>query len=76
LSPAQRAYIRNQLLPKWRALPQERRQVLVGRLRALQGMDDQQREDLLNDPKFMQGLSPDEQNVLRGLNTLRNPPAP
>lgn len=74
LTPEQRNYIRTQLLPQWRALPQERRQVLLGRLRALQGMNDQQREDLLNDPKFTQGLSPDEQNVLKGLNTLRNPP--
>jgi hypothetical protein len=27
----------------------------------------------LNDPAFMQGLSPDEQQTLRDLNQLRNP---
>ena len=33
-----------------------------------------ERQAALNDPKFTQGLSPDEQSMLRDLNSLRNPP--
>jgi hypothetical protein len=36
-------------------------------------MNPDQRAAALNDPRFMQGLSPDEQSVLRGLDSVRNP---
>jgi hypothetical protein len=29
----------------------------------------------LADPKFLRGLSPDEQSMLRDLNSFRNPPS-
>ena len=45
----------------------------MGRLHTLQGMRPADRQAALNDPKFMEGLNPDEQGVLRDLNSLRNP---
>jgi Protein of unknown function (DUF3106) len=75
MSPEQRRYVRSSLLPRWQQLPVERRQAIRGRLRVLQGMTPSEREAALNDPRFMQGLSPDEQSLLRDLNSLRNPPA-
>jgi hypothetical protein len=77
LSPQQRQYVRNNLLPRWQAMPFERRQLLLGRLRVLRDLPPAEREAKLNDQNFMQGLSPDEQQTLRDLNQLRNPlPAP
>lgn len=74
MSPEQRQYVRNTLLPRWQQLPVERRQAIRGRLRVLQGMTPAEREAALGNPRFMQGLNPDEQSMLRDLNSLRNPP--
>jgi hypothetical protein len=77
MTPEQRAYVRNTLWPKWRALPQPRRQVISQHLAMLRNMSPATQQAALNDPKFVQGLSPDEQSMLRELNSLRNPsPAP
>ena len=43
-----------------------------GYLHTLQGMSPADREKALNDPKFMQGLNPDEQSMVKSLNTLRS----
>jgi hypothetical protein len=75
MTPDQRQYVRNELLPRWQQMPPERRQLLMGRLHTLRGMSGADRETQLNDPKFMQGLSPQEQQTLRDLDHLRNPPA-
>jgi Protein of unknown function (DUF3106) len=74
LPPEQREYVRNTLLPKWQALPQPRRQVINQHLGMLRNMSPATQEAALHDPKFVQGLSPDEQSMLRDLNSLRNPP--
>jgi hypothetical protein len=76
MTPQQRQYLRKVLLPQWQALPPARRILLNGRLHVLQGMTPAEREAAINDPRFMQGLSPDEQSVLRNLNALRNPTTP
>jgi|SRR5580704_1478436 hypothetical protein len=76
MSPEQRQYVKNTLLPKWEAMPAERRTLLTGRLHVLQGMTTTQQEEALKNPRFMQGLSPDEQQLLRDVNSLRNPPLP
>ncbi len=73
MTPAQRMYLRNTLLPKWQAMPPDRRQVINGRLRILQTMGPGAQQAALADPKFMQGLSPDEQSMVRDLNSFRNP---
>jgi hypothetical protein len=53
----------------------ERRQAVNGKLHTLQGMSATDREKALNDPKFMQGLNPDEQSMVRSLSTLHSSPA-
>jgi hypothetical protein len=75
MTPEQRQYVRTALLPKWQAMAPERRQAINGRLRILQTMGPAAEQAALADPKFMQGLSPDEQSMLRDLNSFRNPPS-
>jgi hypothetical protein len=73
MTPQQRDLYQNQILPKWQQMTPERRQLINGRLHTLQAMPPAAQERALNDPRFMQGLSPDEQGVLRNLVSLRNP---
>jgi hypothetical protein len=75
LSPEDRQKVRNELLPKWQEMTPERRQAVNGKLHTLQGMSAADREKALDDPKFMQGLNPDEQSMVRSLSTLRSSPA-
>ena len=70
----QRQYVRNTLLPKWQQMPQDRRQVINRHLAMLRNMSPATQEAALNDPRFLRNLSPDEQSMLRELNSLRNPP--
>jgi ferric-dicitrate binding protein FerR (iron transport regulator) len=76
LPPEQREYVRGTLLPKWQALPQPRRQAINQHLAMLRNMSPSTQQAALNDPKFVQGLSPDERSMLRDLNSLRNPSDP
>jgi Protein of unknown function (DUF3106) len=73
MTPQQRQYVQNVLLPKWQVMPQERRQVINQHLKMLGNMSPSTQQAALNDPKFVQGLSPDERAMLRELNSLRNP---
>lgn len=75
MTPEQRQYVRNTLLPKWQAMPLERRKAINHHLAMLRNMSPATQQAALNDPQFLQGLSPDEQSMLRELNSLRNPPA-
>jgi hypothetical protein len=74
MTPEQRDYVRNTLLPKWQAMPQDRRQAINRHLGMLSNMSPETQQAALNDPRFMQGLNPDEQSMLKELNSLRNPP--
>ena len=74
MSPGQRQHVKNDLLPRWQQMPLGRRMLINGRLHALHQMTPEQQQAALNDPRFMRGLSPDEQSMLRDLNSLRNPP--
>lgn len=74
MTPEQRQYVRNTLLPKWQAMPLERRKAINRHLAMLRNMSPATQQTALNDPQFMQGLSPDEQSMVRELNSLRNPP--
>lgn len=76
MSPEQRAFVRNTLLPEWQALPMARRQAIRRHLAILGRLSPATQQAALNDPKFMEGLSPDEQDMLRSLNSLRNPNPP
>jgi Protein of unknown function (DUF3106) len=74
MTPEQRQYVRNTLLPKWQAMPPEQRQAMKRHLAKLRNMSPATQQAALDDPRFMQGLSADEQSMLRELNSLRNPP--
>ena len=73
MTPQQRDLYQNHILPKWQQMSPDRRQLINGRLHTLQAMPPAAQQRALNDPRFMQGLSPDEQGVLRNLVSLRNP---
>jgi hypothetical protein len=74
MSPQQREEIRNNLLPRWRELPMDRRLAVREHLRSLQGLSAADRDARLNDAEFMRGLSPNEQGILRDLNRIQAPP--
>jgi hypothetical protein len=71
MTPEQQSYVQNVLLPRWQQLPQQRKIVILNHLRALRLLGDTDREALLNDPTFTQGMSPDERHMLRDLAHLR-----
>jgi uncharacterized protein DUF3106 len=71
LTPEQQDYVRNVLQPRWQQMPPQRKAVILQHLRALNNLSDDDREARLNDPAFNQGLSPDEQRMLRDLAHLR-----
>jgi hypothetical protein len=59
------------ILPEWRQLAPERRRVLIGKLRQLQGLSDSDRKKRLKDPGFLRGLAPSEQNLLKQMAKLK-----
>jgi hypothetical protein len=76
MSPEQKNYVQHTLLPKWQQMSPDRKQAVNERLHTLQGMTPEDRQKSMNDPQFMRGLNPDEQSVLRGLDSVRNPSNP
>lgn len=72
MTPEQQRHVREDLLPKWNALAPDRRQLLLKQLRALRQTPEAGREAKLNDPAFLDGLSPEERRLLRELNQLRS----
>lgn len=76
MTPGQRQYLTTTVLPRWQAMPPARRLVITRHLAMLGKMSPATQQDALNDPRFLQGLSPDEQSMLRDLNSLRNPSTP
>jgi len=74
MSPEQREHVRDELVPKLAQMGPERRLRVIGKWRRLQGMSPADQQAALNDPRFMQGLSADEQSMVRDLNSLGNSP--
>ena len=71
MTPEQQRYVRDTLLPEWRNLPPARRQILLRKLGALRFLSDTERAQKLTDENFLNGLSPDERDMLRELSNLR-----
>src|SRR5260370_9156285 len=76
LRPEQREHIRNDVLPKWQQLPQDRRQAIQQRLRVLQNMPESARNQRLNDPNFTRGMSDEDRATLRDLSHVHVGGAP
>jgi hypothetical protein len=71
LTPEQQGYVRETLLPQWQKTPPARRQIILGKLRQLRGLDDAQRTAKLNDEAFLGSLNPEDRQMLRDLSNLR-----
>jgi hypothetical protein len=76
LTPQQQNHIRNDVLPKWKQMPSDRRQAIRQRLRVLQNMPEWARNQRLNDPRFTQGMSEEDRATLRDLSHLHVGGAP
>lgn len=76
MTPEQRQYFLNVVGPKYQTLPPDRKQLVNRHLNVLGHMSPETQQAALNDPKFMEDLSPDEQDVVRNLNSLRNAEPP
>lgn len=67
LTPQQQDHIKNDVLPRWKAMPWDRRQVIKQKLGVLQNMPESARNQRLNDPNFTRGMSDDEKSMLQDL---------
>lgn len=69
LSPAQRKDLRA-VFPQYRRLKPQQQQQVMRAFRRLRDMPPQKRARFLNSPRFEQRFTPQQQQVLRGLNQL------
>ena len=76
MTPEQRDHVRNDVLPRWRQMPPDRKQAIRNRLRVLQNMPESARNQRLNDPNFTRGMSEEDQSTLRDLSHLHVGGAP
>jgi hypothetical protein len=74
-TPEQREHFQNDIVPKLEQMAPQRRARVIGHWRRLQAMTPAEQEAALHDPAFMGNLSPEEQSVVRDLNSMGNPPA-
>ncbi len=63
------------LFQQFRTLRPDRRQAVVQRLRELRSLPPEQRNRAFDSGQFKTGFSPQEQQLIRGLNEIRVPPA-
>ncbi len=70
MTPEQREHVRNDVLPRWRQMPADRKQAIRQRLRVLQNMPEYARNQRLNDPNFTRGMSDEDRSTLRDLSHL------
>ena len=62
------------LFQQFRGLGPDRRQAVVQQLRQLRALSPDQRSKALDSGQFKSGFSPQEQQIIRGLNEIRVPP--
>jgi hypothetical protein len=76
LSQQQRDHIRNDLLPRWKQMPPDRKRAIQQRLGVLKNMPESARNQHLNDPNFTRGMSEEDKSTLRDLSHLHVGGAP
>jgi hypothetical protein len=76
MTPEQQRNVRQSLLPRWQQLPPARRQALLQRLHSLRNMSEVDRQAKLNDPAFVEGLNPEDREMLGQLAHLHVGMAP
>ena len=70
LSRQQQDHIRNDVLPKWKQMPPDRKRAIENRLGVLKNMPESARNQHLNDPNFTRGMSEEDKSTLRDLSHL------
>jgi Protein of unknown function (DUF3106) len=70
LSKQQQDHIRNDVLPKWKQMPPDRRRAIENRLGVLKNMPESARNQHLNDPNFTRGMSDEDKSTLHDLSHL------
>lgn len=76
MTPEQQRYVRQSLLPRWQQLVPERRQAILQRLHSLRNLSEPDRQAKLNDPAFVEGLNPEDREMLGQLAHLHVGMAP
>ena len=67
LTPEQKNHIQNDVIPKWKQMPQARQDAIQHRLNVLRNMPESARNQHLNDPNFTRGMSEEDKAMLRDL---------
>jgi Protein of unknown function (DUF3106) len=70
LSKQQQDHIRNDVFPKWKQMPPDRKRAIENRLGVLKNMPESARNQHLNDPNFTRGMSAEDKSTLRDLSHL------
>lgn len=73
-TPEQRDRFENDIVPKLAQMAPERRARVLNHWRRLQALGPAEQQEALRDPAFMGNLSPEEQSVVRDLNSMGAPP--
>ena len=76
MTPSQRQYVQRTLLPRWQALPLERRQAIMQKLHSLRNLSEPDRQAKLSDPNFTFGMSVEDRDTLNQLAHLHVGMAP
>ena len=76
MTPDQQREVRQTLLPLWQQLPPPRRQAIMQRLHQLRDLNELDRQTRLSDPSFVEGLNPEDREMLGQLAHLHVGMAP
>jgi hypothetical protein len=76
MTPEQQRNVRQSLLPRWQQMPPARRQAILQRLHSLRNMTEAERQAKLSDPVFVEGLNPEDREMLGQLAHLHVGMAP
>jgi Protein of unknown function (DUF3106) len=76
MTPEQQRNVRQSLLPRWQQMPPPRRQAILQRLHSLRNMTEAERQAKLSDPAFVEGLNPEDREMLGQLAHLHVGMAP
>jgi Protein of unknown function (DUF3106) len=76
MTPEQERNVRQSPLPRWEQMPPARLQAILQRLHSLRNMSETDRQARLNDPAFVEGLNPEDREMLGQLAHLHVGMAP
>jgi hypothetical protein len=71
MPPEERRRLREEIIPKLQQMEPARRQAIMRRVKALEGMSEEERDARLKDEAFLQGLSAEEKAMLHDVVRFR-----